>query len=140
MPTREELNQLARKVRGEQMARIRAMTREEKYAELNAFYRIGGVFNLDINELKKDQLMQGLSDASLDQAVAICMGLVGHIFQTLPMSADELLHHIPGSDFGRHIEQHFAKIRGLKEEDPSRFTVRDKESVFDRAAKLKLKE
>src|SRR5215467_16354889 len=101
MATREELNQLARNVRGEQLARIKAMTREEKYAELNKYFHMGQGLKLDIDELEKDRKLQGVPEEALDQALMICAAVVGRVFNTLPMSADELRAHIPESDWAK---------------------------------------
>jgi hypothetical protein len=112
---REQFNRLAaRTVQAEQMARIKAMTRDEKFAELNEYFRIVGQLNLDINELKKDQVMLGLPDDALDQAIAICWALAGKTWRTLPMSSEELKKHIPASDYARTVQEHWTNLQGIK--------------------------
>jgi hypothetical protein len=118
MPTRDELLQIAQTVRGEQLARIKAMTRDEKYAELNEYFKIGGLLNVDIDAIKKDQLILGLPDSALDEALMICAGLVGKIFNRLPMSAQELKEHIPVSDYGRFLEKHLKGAQGIRRPPP----------------------
>jgi hypothetical protein len=72
------------------IAKIRSMTREEKYAELNAYYQSVGVLNLDIDQIKKDQVLLGAPDSALDEALIICAALSGAIFGRGAMTAQEL--------------------------------------------------
>jgi hypothetical protein len=119
---REELLQIARTVRGEQLARIKAMTRDEKYAELNEYFKLGGVLNLDVDALKKDQVMLNLPDTALDEALMICAGVVGKLFNRLPMSPEELKAHIPVSDWARAVDANLRRAEGIRR--PPEFSLR----------------
>jgi hypothetical protein len=111
---REELNRLALTVRGVQRERIMNMTRDQKYAELNEYFKLGQVFNLDIDQIKRDQIFLNAPDEALDQALFILAALVGKIWQTVPMSPEEVKAHIPQSAFARHLAAHLRKNQGIK--------------------------
>ena len=110
---REQLERLAAQtVRQEQMARIKAMTRDEKYAELGEFYQVAGHLKLDIDVLKADQVAQGLPDSVLDQAIAILWALAGKTVGKVPMSSKELKDHLPANNYVRMMREHWSKLRG----------------------------
>jgi hypothetical protein len=70
------------------------MTRDEKYAELNAYYAAVSFIRLEIDALKKDQALLGAPDSALDDALMICSVLAGSMFGEPPKSAQELTQKI----------------------------------------------
>jgi hypothetical protein len=121
MPTREQLNRMALQVRGELREKIHNMTREEKFAELMEFARLGGSYNIDLDEIKRDQKMLGLGDAELEQAVLICCALAGRMLMTLPMPTGDVKDAFLASDWAKWVHGKFKM--GLRGAEPA-FSLR----------------
>lgn len=118
MPTREELNKLARMVRGARLERILKMTRDEKYAELKEFFHVAQEMELDIDQLEKDRKLLGFTDEDLTQAIMICQAVVGKAFNTLPMSVEEFKNFVPESEWAKQRLAFWNRCRGIRRNTP----------------------